>query len=162
MESYATSSMIFDSPMGKLFAAANDKGIVELRFVDPKFQPKMATKSSPILTRLQRELTRYFAGKCDSFSVPLDLHGTPFQKRVWHGLMKIPHGQTVSYQRLATMIGSPKSARAVGQANGRNPVPIIVPCHRIIAANGGLGGYSSGLQRKSRLLQLEGSSVPRT
>jgi len=100
----------------------------------------------------------YFAGKPASFeALPLDLQGSPFQLRVWQELQKIPRGETVSYQELAKHIGRPRAARAVGQACGANPIPILIPCHRVIAANGSLGGYSSGLERKRWLLKHEGA-----
>jgi methylated-DNA-[protein]-cysteine S-methyltransferase len=103
-----------------------------------------------------RELARYFAGSADFHTLTLDLHGTPFQLRVWQELRRIPWGATISYRELARRVGRPQAFRAVGQANGANPIPIIIPCHRVIAANGSLGGYSSGLERKRWLLKHEG------
>jgi methylated-DNA-[protein]-cysteine S-methyltransferase len=101
------------------------------------------------------QLTAYFAGELKEFELPLDLVGTPFQKRVWKELQHIPYGKTISYQELARRVGNPNASRAVGSANGRNPVAVIVPCHRVIAAGGTLGGYGGGLDRKQWLLDLE-------
>ena len=105
----------------------------------------------------KQALSRYFdAGATDFADLPLDLQGTPFQLRVWQELRQIPRGRAISYKELARRAGSPQASRAVGQANGRNPVPIIVPCHRVIAADGSLGGYSSGLDKKRWLLNTKG------
>uniref|UniRef100_A0A7V6A0W9 Methylated-DNA--protein-cysteine methyltransferase n=1 Tax=Desulfobacca acetoxidans TaxID=60893 RepID=A0A7V6A0W9_9BACT len=107
-------------------------------------------------TRLAQALERYFAGQPASFEdLPLDLEGSPFHLQVWGELRKIPLGETVSYQELARRLGKPRAARAVGQACGANPIPLIIPCHRVIAADGALGGYSAGLERKRWLLQHE-------
>jgi O-6-methylguanine DNA methyltransferase len=102
-----------------------------------------------------RQLDEYFSGRRREFDLPLDLAGTEFQQRVWKSVSGIPYGQTRSYAQIATSIGSPKAVRAVGAANGANPVVIIVPCHRVIASGGGLGGYGGGLELKRRLLALE-------
>jgi methylated-DNA-[protein]-cysteine S-methyltransferase len=104
------------------------------------------------------QLDAYFAGELTEFDLPLRLHGTPFQQRVWAALRDIPYGETISYGQLAARIGQPTASRAVGLANGRNPISIIVPCHRVIAAGGKLGGYGGGLDRKRILLDLEGAS----
>lgn len=104
-----------------------------------------------------RQLEEYFAGRRREFSVPLAPEGTRFQRRVWDELARIPYGETISYRELARRSGNPKASRAVGGANGRNPLPVIIPCHRVIAADGSLGGYSSGLERKRELLALEGA-----
>jgi methylated-DNA-[protein]-cysteine S-methyltransferase len=107
-------------------------------------------------------LTDYFAGRpADFSSLPLDLAGTPFQQRVWRELRRLPPGQTVSYAELARRLGQPRAARAVGQALKRNPLPILIPCHRVLAARGQLGGYSSGLERKLWLLRHEGVDIGR-
>ena len=102
------------------------------------------------------QLLEYFNGTRKTFSLPLDLKGTSFQKKVWVALQEIPYGSTVTYKDIAEHIGCPKGCRAVGQANGRNPVPIVIPCHRVLAADGKLGGYSCGLDKKTALLRLEG------
>ncbi len=114
-------------------------------------------EDDPFMFNVFEELEQYF--KCDrkSFSVPLDLHGTVFQKRVWHELLKIPFGKIITYLALAKQLGDEKLTRAVGTANGANPVPIIVPCHRVINTGGSLGGYSAGLNIKRKLLELEGA-----
>jgi methylated-DNA-[protein]-cysteine S-methyltransferase len=107
--------------------------------------------------RLKEELERYLAGWSHSFSCSLDLHGTPFQRLVWDALLRIPYGETCTYAEIATRIGRSKALRAVGQAIGANPIPIIIPCHRVIGKDGGLTGYGGGLKLKRRLLALEGS-----
>ena len=112
----------------------------------------------PFIEAAKRELTAYFQGAPTDFAaLTLDPRGTPFQLRVWQELRRIPWGQTISYKELARRVGSPKASRAVGQANAVNPIPLIIPCHRVIAADGGLGGYSSGLDRKRWLLHHEGA-----
>jgi O-6-methylguanine DNA methyltransferase len=108
---------------------------------------------------LARELDAYFAGKLRQFTVPLDLRGTAFQLRVWQLLCEIPYGETRSYGQIAQALGNPKATRAVGQANGRNPIAIIVPCHRVIGSDGGLTGYGGGLHRKRALLDLESAAL---
>jgi len=108
---------------------------------------------------IKEELASYFNGSPTTFaSLPLDPQGTPFQLRVWQELRQIPWGRTISYKELAARVGNPRACRAVGQANGANPIPLIIPCHRVIAADGSLGGYSSGLERKRWLLRHEGVS----
>jgi O-6-methylguanine DNA methyltransferase len=110
---------------------------------------------------LQAQLKRYFAGESVRFHVPLDLHtGTPFQRKVWRALRQIPHGQTRSYAWVARRIGCPRAVRAVGAACGANPVPILVPCHRVLRSDGSLGGFSAGVDLKARLLALEGRCIP--
>ena len=112
-----------------------------------------------LLNEVEKQLGAYFKGDLKSFSLPLTLTGTSFQKAAWETLRGIPYGQTISYGAQSVTLGSSSKARAVGQANGRNPVSIIVPCHRVIAASGGLGGYSGGLERKIWLLRHEGVSI---
>jgi len=108
------------------------------------------------MEKLVRELDRYFRGELESFSVPLDLDdGTPFQRKVWKQLIAIPYGGAASYADIAAAVGNPKAARAVGSANGRNRIPILIPCHRVIKADGGIGGYASGTPIKKALLELE-------
>ena len=111
--------------------------------------------SSPLLKECSKQLTAYYAGSLKRFDLPLRLHGTEFQKKVWHALQKIPYGETRSYGEIAAAIGNPKACRAVGLANNRNPVAIIVPCHRVIGANGALVGYAGGVWIKKYLLELE-------
>jgi len=114
-----------------------------------------AESGNAFLRAAERQLREYFDGARREFDLPLDLRGTPFQLQVWRALTQIPYGETRTYAQIASQIGHPKATRAVGSANGRNPVPIIVPCHRVIATGGGLGGYSAGLDFKRRLLALE-------
>jgi AraC family transcriptional regulator of adaptative response/methylated-DNA-[protein]-cysteine methyltransferase len=156
-----------DSPLGALVAGASPEGICLLEFPEPdRLEPQMQTLrrrlgcdmeagTNPHLAQLQRELTAYFSGALVQFTVPLVMRGTPFQERVWSQLRRIPYGETRSYQGLAEAIGSPGAPRAVGHANGMNPVAIVVPCHRVINKNGGLGGYGGQLWRKETLLRLE-------
>ena len=113
-------------------------------------------ESAEILAPYLDQLNQYFAGERREFTVPLDLHGTEFQLRCWHALLKIGYGETRTYAQLARAVGSPNGFRAVGAANGANPVSIIVPCHRVIASDGTLGGYGGGLEVKEKLLRLEG------
>lgn len=109
----------------------------------------------PLLLQLEKELGEYFVGKRASFSLPLNPTGTPFQKSVWNTLITIAYGQTITYAEEAKRFGNPKATRAVANANGRNPIAILIPCHRVIATGGGLGGYSGGIEKKEFLLRLE-------
>ncbi|MBX9670128.1 MAG: methylated-DNA--[protein]-cysteine S-methyltransferase [Candidatus Obscuribacterales bacterium] len=113
--------------------------------------------SNPFLQTTQAELTEYFAGKRQEFSVPLDFLGTEFQKKVWTALLTIPYGKTKTYAEIALQIGNPKAVRAVGAANGKNPISIIAPCHRVIGSSGALTGFAGGLSKKAFLLKLEGA-----
>ena len=146
------------SPVGSLVLRASNKGLVSIDR-GKAARVKGEAKAERILDTTATQLSEYFAGSRRKFQVPLDLQGTPFQVQVWQTLQKIPFGHAVSYAEEARMLGKPTAARAVGSANGRNPVPIIVPCHRVVAADGTLGGYSAGLPMKRKLLALEGVSV---
>ena len=115
--------------------------------------------AAPVLMQAERELEEYFAGRRTAFSVPLSMHGTPFQLEVWEALRAIPYGETRSYAALAAQIGRPRACRAVGMANHVNPLPILVPCHRVLGADGHLTGYAGGLDVKKYLLKLEGAYV---
>jgi methylated-DNA-[protein]-cysteine S-methyltransferase len=156
----------FDSPIGRLEILASDKGITEIRFAGaPKKAragkapvKKPAPPADPILAACVLELDEYFAGQRTEFTVALDLEGTPFQKKVWAKLLKVPCGWTTSYGELAKAVGRPGAARAVGGANHRNPVSIIVPCHRVVGSGGSLTGYGGGLARKRWLLEHERGS----
>ena len=117
------------------------------------------TGAGAIVRQAEQELREYFAGRRRTFTVKLDLEGTEFQRKAWQAMRKIPFGETISYGDQARKVGKPKAFRAVGSANGKNPIPIIVPCHRVLASDGSLGGYSLGLSMKRRLLALEGVSV---
>ena len=147
------------SPVGPLFLAASTKGLVRLEFEArvQKLNPItiQLQKSKSALAPYLRELDAYFAGERREFSFPLDLRGTEFQLACWHELLKIPYGETRSYRDIAEAIGHPHAYRAVGMSNNRNPVAIVVPCHRVIASSGSLCGYGGGLYIKRKLLDLE-------
>lgn len=143
---------VFDSPVGRLVIEVDDSGILALDFDQ---NGETYTDSHPYLTRVFEELDAYFHGKLKHFSVPLNPQGTPFQKSVWETLTRIPYGQTISYSDEAQHLQHPKATRAVANANGKNKIAIIIPCHRVIAKGGGIGGYSGGLWRKEYLLALE-------
>ncbi|MDR0319186.1 MAG: methylated-DNA--[protein]-cysteine S-methyltransferase [Rickettsiales bacterium] len=141
-----------NSPFGTITIVANEDALLEIH-LDKR---NKATDGNKITKQAAAELAEYFAGKRREFSVPIAPSGTDFQMSVWRGLRKIPYGKTISYQRLAANIGRAKACRAVGNANGKNTIPIIIPCHRVIAANGTIGGFSSGLCHKTTLLKIEG------
>lgn len=145
-------SMSFQTPLGVIVATADDGGICMLDF---DAQPCAQYESSPYLTQLKSELDAYFQGKLKMFTVPLNPHGTPFQKSVWKILQTIPYGEQISYTQEAMKLNHPKAVRAVANANGKNPIPILIPCHRVIAKDGGIGGYSGGILKKAFLLELE-------
>ncbi|MCZ7538503.1 MAG: methylated-DNA--[protein]-cysteine S-methyltransferase [Anaerolineae bacterium] len=148
-----------ETPLGALEIAGSDAGIRAVRFLDePPLAPVTPDLPAPMVSCIQ-QLAEYFAGQRRSFEVPLDLHGTPFQRRVWELLLHIPFGETRTYLDIALALGDPKAVRAVGAANGQNPVPIIVPCHRVIGGDGALIGYGGGLWRKEWLLAHEGRPV---
>jgi methylated-DNA-[protein]-cysteine S-methyltransferase len=152
----------YDSPLGRIILAASDQRLVGLWFEGQRHQPDRsswpANPEHPVLQQARGQLSEYFAGQRTSFELPLDLSaGTAFQQGVWRALLKIPGGATRSYAALSADIGKPAAARAVGGAVGRNPLSIIVPCHRVVGAGGALTGYAGGLARKVALLQLEGT-----
>jgi methylated-DNA-[protein]-cysteine S-methyltransferase len=154
---------IADTPVGPLRLYFSDQGLTALEFAGEEASPAPEHDAppphlTPLVEAAKRELTAYFEGAATDFTdLALDPQGTPFQRRVWQELRRIPRGQAISYKELAQRIGNVKASRAVGGANGRNPIPLIIPCHRVIAADGGLGGYSSGLDRKRWLLKHEGA-----
>ena len=143
------------SPLGPLTLFAEDDHLTALVYGDYGSYDDL-----PLFREAKRQLEAYFAGQRQAFSLPLNPDGTAFQRRVWQSLCDIPYGRVISYRELAAQVGSPRAFQAVGQANGRNPLPILIPCHRVIAADGTLGGYSSGVERKRFLLRLEGLSIP--
>ena len=152
------------SPVGPLFLAASTKGLVRLEF-EARMQnlsPKtiQLKESRQLLAPYLDQLNEYFAGRRREFSIPLDLRGTEFQLKCWRALLDIPYGETRSYRDLAQAIGHPNAFRAVGMSNNRNPVAIVVPCHRVIAADGSLCGYGGGLDIKRKLLDLECAQSP--
>jgi methylated-DNA-[protein]-cysteine S-methyltransferase len=157
-----TTTIHIDSPIGSLRLSAGADALTAIAFVrDPA---SVRTDGDPprptaVLEQAAVELAEYFAGRRRAFTVPLDPRGTPFQQRVWRELLAIPYGSTVSYSELARRLGAPNATRAVGAANGANPLPIVVPCHRVIAADGTLCGFGGGLPIKRFLLELEGGGA---
>lgn len=146
------------TPLGPMLAAATPRGVCFLEFVGPRNPRAMravAPGESRHLDRLERELAAYFAGRLRRFAVPLDLGGMPFQQSVWKSLRRVNYGDTLTYAQLAVKAGRGSAVRAAGHANGRNPVSIVVPCHRVVGTDGTLHGYGGGLWRKRRLLELE-------
>lgn len=141
------------SPLGWLALSATTDAITELRFIDTT--DNAVAPTTPLLQSACRQLTEYFEGQRRHFELPLAPRGTPFQQAVWQALQTIPHGEHRSYKDMALLINNAKAMRAVGLANGRNPIAIIIPCHRVIGASGKLVGYAGGLTRKSWLLQHE-------
>jgi methylated-DNA-[protein]-cysteine S-methyltransferase len=136
---------------------ASDQGVVAINWGAKGQKP--TTSHHPVLRQAAQELGQYFAGKRTTFSVPIDATGTPFQTKVWRALTRIPYGETRSYADIARSVGAPQGYRAVGMANNRNPIPIIVPCHRVVGRDRSLTGYAGGLDIKEKLLRLEGIAV---
>jgi methylated-DNA-[protein]-cysteine S-methyltransferase len=163
----AYSYKVIDSPVGELKLVASDKRVAAILCEndDPKRVRLSALSKdpdNPILLETARQLGMYFAGKLKAFSVPLDFKGTEFQKSVWKALLTIPFGETRSYGEIARQIGKPTAFRAVGVANGKNPISIIAPCHRLIGSNGALTGFAGGVAAKERLLGLESGRLRRS
>ena len=149
------------TPLGPLMAAATDQGLAGLWFDDQAHHPGASAvpeqPGHPMLQAAAQDLADYFAGRpAGQRRVALDLHGTPFQRAVWQALLALPHGSTSTYGRIAAQAGAPAAVRAAGAAIGRNPVSILVPCHRVLGQDGSLTGYAGGLHRKQALLRLEG------
>jgi methylated-DNA-[protein]-cysteine S-methyltransferase len=149
-----------ESPVGKLKLVSSEKGLVAILWENDN--PRRVVLGDlrdddrrPILVETERQLKEYFEGKRHVFSIPLDMRGTPFQKSVWEALLAIPFGETRTYGGLAKRLGRPSAMRAVGNASGRNPLSIVVPCHRVIGSSGELTGFAGGLKAKARLLKLE-------
>ncbi|WP_019121771.1 methylated-DNA--[protein]-cysteine S-methyltransferase [Brevibacillus massiliensis] len=162
-----------DSPIGTLLLASTEQGLCFVEFAGgdtafialQRWCRRWHLAGDPVRDEAgslaaQTQLDEYFAGKRRSFDLPLDLYGTPFQKAVWQELTRIPYGQTRSYKEIAMALGAVKAVRAIGGANNRNPIPIVVPCHRVIGSNGALVGYGGGLSIKQHLLTLEGWLKP--
>lgn len=147
------------SPLGSLLVSCDEAGLRQLTFDNHRHplpvQPDWVEDAGKF-SRVKQQLDEYFAGQRQQFDLPLSLRGTDFQQQVWQALTHLPHGKTTTYAELAKQIGRPDAVRAVGTAVGRNPVSIIVPCHRVLATSGALAGYAGGLDRKSALLRLEG------
>ena len=155
------SSLIVSSPVGPLTLVAGERGLTAVLWENDKagrvqLGDVREDPGHPVLAEAARQLEEYFARKRKTFSLPLDFHGTGFQKKVWAALLTIPFGETRSYAQIASQVGSPKAVRAVGAANGKNPISIITPCHRVIGSNGDLTGFAGGLAAKTLLLTLEG------
>lgn len=154
-----------ESPLGELYLVADETHLHALIFKRAwtsfkKTRGPMTEGSSKLIRETARQLKEYFAGRRRDFDIPLASQGTEFQKEVWNALCKIPYGKTISYQEQAESIGRPKAMRAVGGTNGKNPISIIVPCHRVIGCSGKLTGYAGGLENKEFLLKLEGIKLP--
>jgi O-6-methylguanine DNA methyltransferase len=159
----------FGSPfLKKVFVASTEKGVcgVDFRTSEKAFLKKLKERVPGKMIRDDRknreavsQLKKYLNGQLKKFDCPLDPKGTPFEKKVWSALMKIPYGRTKSYKEIAQSIGHPKAFRAVGNANGNNSLPLIIPCHRVIESNGGLGGFGHGIKIKKRLLEFEKSHI---
>lgn len=153
-----------ESPVEPLLLAASDKGLHLIEFHSPRHPMARLEKwmegEDAVLDMTRAQLEEYFAGTRKQFDLPLAPQGTLFQQEVWHTLATIPYGQTISYAQLAQRIGKPTAMRAVGAANGRNPLPIVLPCHRVIGADGSLTGFGGGLPTKQFLLELEGALKP--
>jgi methylated-DNA-[protein]-cysteine S-methyltransferase len=146
----------YESPVGRLVLEADGEILIGIWLPNEGRKAPRSTGEMPtVLKDTASQLDEYFAGERTEFDVPMELDGTDFQKDVWTELTRIPYGVTISYGELARRVGRPKGPRAVGQANGRNPIPIIVPCHRVLASNG-IGGYGGGLPMKRSLLAVEG------
>jgi methylated-DNA-[protein]-cysteine S-methyltransferase len=160
-----------ESPIGPLVLAATEAGLCNVEFGRfPEREPALrrwsrrwlgtdvwsADPGLPVLAEARRQLEEYFRGVRKSFDIKLEIRGTDFQTKVWQALREIPYGERASYKDIAVRIGSPKAVRAVGGANNRNPLPIVIPCHRVVGADGALVGYGGGLPIKTFLLQLEG------
>ena len=156
---------IMPSPVGNLTLIANARGLAAVLWANDepgrvRIGQRIAGEDHPVLTEARRQLAEYFAGHRTVFDLPLDFQGTDFQKRVWAALLRIPYGETRSYADVAHMIGNPAACRAVGAANGRNPISIIAPCHRVIGTNGRLTGFAGGLEAKHYLLRHEQGGIP--
>ena len=147
----------YNSPAGTLSITASDSGITEIKFVPEADQNTNAEPCNSVLNDCISQLQEYFSETRKTFSIQLDPQGTPFQKEVWKELQKIPFGKTISYLELAKKLGNEKKIRAVGGANGKNPIAIVIPCHRVIGSDGSLTGYAGGMDKKRWLLQFEGS-----
>ncbi|MGH8763338.1 MAG: methylated-DNA--[protein]-cysteine S-methyltransferase [Nitrosospira sp.] len=150
-----------DSPVGKLKLVANGSRLSAILWENDKSNrvrlgPMHEEENNPILAETERQLNEYFAGKRNCFELELDFIGTEFQKKVWEALLTIPFGETRSYGEIAVQIGNAKAVRAIGAANGKNPISIVAPCHRVIGASGDLTGFAGGLETKELLLTLEG------
>lgn len=147
---------VYESPVGRLYLVASDAGLNGIYWSDKGYVERCDNAAAAeILALTRRQLDEYFAGARTAFTIPLALKGTPFQLRVWEKLQAISYGETKSYKQIATELNDPNACRAVGTANGKNPISIIIPCHRVVNTGGTLGGYAGGLETKANLLALE-------
>ena len=149
----------YETLIGRLQIFSDSEYITKISFFEKKLQGAIE-KETPLIKKMYLELEEYFAGKRKLFDVPVKPDGTSFQQSTWNALLKIPYGETRSYKQIAEMIGKPAACRAVGMANNRNPIPVVIPCHRVVGANGDLTGYAGGLEVKRKLLGLEKGVIP--
>ena len=157
--------MYMDSPVGALKLVAHDHALVAVMWDNEdhkrvRLAELIEDHQHPMLLRVKKQLEQYFAGQRQQFDLPLDFQGTDFQQQVWQTLLTIPYGETRSYKEIAVQIGNEKAVRAVGAANGRNPISIIAPCHRVIGSSGALVGFAGGLDKEQILVSLEQSQIP--
>ncbi len=145
----------FKTEIGEIYIGQEDNSITCLTFTQEKIPQSYTVKNTAIIMQCKNEIEEYLQGERKSFNIKINPHGTPFQNLVWQELMQIPYGSTRSYKEIAGKIGNIKACRAVGMANNKNPIAIIIPCHRVIASDGNLGGYAGGLEKKQKLLNLE-------
>ena len=155
----------YESPMGKMLIVAADEGLRGLYFIDQKYYREVENDWTraprhPVVRQTAREMQEYFAGKRTEFDVPLAAEGTPFQASIWKAISSVKYGDSITYSELARRAGHPDAIRAAGTATGRNPITIIVPCHRIVGSDGSLTGYAGGLDRKRALQELESGTRP--
>ncbi len=159
-KSMSSTYRFLDSPVGKLLLVADGQGVLTHILFKGDLAPKGATYNENAAPQAVHQLEEYFAGRRHAFDLPLAPQGTEFQRKVWQELSNIPYGETRSYLQIAVAIGKPSATRAVGAANGQNPIPVIIPCHRVIGSDGSLTGYGGGLPIKRKLLELEGLLSP--
>ncbi len=147
-----------NTKIGNIAMIQENSSITEIQ-INKKIEKQIIQKDTPLLRKTEKQILEYLEGKRKIFDVPLNPKGTKFMKKVWTSLQEIPYGETRTYGQIAQRIGNPKAARAVGMANHRNPIPIVIPCHRVIGRNGNLVGYALGMQKKEFLLTLEGIDI---
>ncbi len=162
MEKEAVYNLIMTSPVGYLHLKASQQALTAIDYIENKKEVEQIQRPNKCCQEAKQQLEEYFAGVRQTFNIPLKPDGTTFQKKVWTALQQIPYGSTISYGKLARQINNKQAVRAVGRANGQNPVPIIIPCHRVIGSNGHLIGYSGGLWRKRELLSIENHPIQQT
>lgn len=148
-------TVFYESAIGRIGITENEGKITKVHIADDELPKDMQLCETPLLKEAVKQLESYFAGELKEFTLPLEPCGTAFMKKVWAALCEIPYGKTATYGDIAGKVGKPKAARAVGHANNRNPIPIFIPCHRVVGADGSLTGYRGGLEMKKKLLDLE-------